>query len=135
MFVVRKRITYTGGAGAGQSGSPVPIFTISSGGSAWVSIGAHVATSLTGATATIALGVTGSTSLFIAATTATGLTTSAANWVDATPDAAGIAVPAALKDIQVDADIINTIATANVTGGVIDYVLMYVPVTPGTTFV
>jgi len=135
MVVVRKRITFTGAAGAGAVGS-VTIFTMSSGGAALIGfITAHVQTSLTGASATIALGVTGSTGLFIAATTATGLTTAAANWIDTTPDAAGVALPAAMKDIQIDASIINTIATQNVTGGVIDYTIGYIPIVPGATLV
>lgn len=133
LVIVRKRITYTGGAGAGAVGS-VAIFTISAGGAALITITARCATSLTGATATIALGVTGNTSLLIAATTATGITTSAPHWTSITPATGGIAVPAAMKDIQIDASILNTIAVAGVSGGVIDYTLMYVPLIAGTVF-
>jgi len=69
-----------------------------------------------GATATIALGVTGSTALFIAATDAVEIDINEF-WVDTAPDANGVALPAALKDIIITDNIIGTVATQNVNGG------------------
>lgn len=69
----------------------------------------------------------GSTSLFIGATGATGID---ANewWVSTTPTAAGIALPAATKDIVIAADIIATVADADVDAGVIEFVVWYRPI-------
>jgi len=75
---------------------------------------------------TLALGITGSTSLFVAATTAS---TIAINkfWVDATPDANGIALPAALINIVVTDNVIATVATADITDGTIRFDCWYLP--------
>ena len=132
---VIKTQTYAVGAGTGTAGTPVNLFTIT-GQVQIVGISAFCTTLLTesGATATIALGVTGATSLFVAATNAVEIDANEF-WIDATPDAAGIALPAAGKDILIAADIINTIAVTNVTGGVIRYVVYYVPVSSGSGLV
>lgn len=132
---VVKTQTYTGGAGAGLAASVVTLFTIT-GQVQVVGISAYCTTLLTesGATATIALGVTGSTSLFIAATNAVDIDANEF-WIDTTPDAAGIAVPAAGKDIIIDGNIINTVAVTNVTAGVIRYVVYYVPLSSGSGLV
>jgi len=82
--------------------------------------------SLAGATATLALGVTGSTVLFIAATTGTTITIGTF-WVDTVPDANGVAVPAALKDIAITDSIIGTVATAAVTDGTIRFDVYWLP--------
>ena len=123
----QKSITYTGAAGAGLAASPVTIFTVT-GEILVVAIVPFCTTLLTesGATATIALGITGSTSLFVAATDAVEIDANEF-WIDATPDAAGVALPAGLKDIVITADIINTIAVANVNAGVIRYSLYWMP--------
>lgn len=132
---VIKTMTYATGAGTGTAGTPVPLFTIT-GQVQVVGLSAFCTTLLTesGATATIALGVTGATTLFVAATNAVDIDANEF-WVDTTPDAAGIAVPAAGKDIVINADIINTIAVANVTAGVIRYVVYYVPLSSGAGLV
>lgn len=65
----------------------------------------------TAGTPTISLGVTGSPALFIAATTTTDIDVDEL-WVDTGPDANGVAVPAALKDIAITDDIILTVANA-----------------------
>ena len=111
-------VTFTGGAGLGAVGA-VPLFTVT--GEVLIEkIVPFCTTLLTEAvaTATLALGVTGSTALFIAATTAVDIDANEF-WVDTTPDANGIAVPAALKDIAITDDVIGTVATQAVNGGVL----------------
>lgn len=121
--------TYANTAGNGAIGA-VTLFTVT--GEVLIAyLTAFCTTSLTGATATITLGVTGKatvaqTPLFIAATTATGIT-SGLFWVDTAPDANGIAVPAALKDIVITDNILNDVAVADLTGGVIRYDCYWLP--------
>ncbi|MBI4496852.1 MAG: hypothetical protein HY689_02995 [Chloroflexi bacterium] len=67
-------------------------------------------------TATIALGVTGAVELFIAATTAVDIDANEF-WVDTAPDANGVALLAALKDIVITDNIIATVGAQNVNGG------------------
>jgi glutamate dehydrogenase/leucine dehydrogenase len=121
-----KTMTYSAVAGSGNVGS-VALFTVT-GEVLIVAMSAFCTTLLTesGATATIALGVTGSTSLFIAATNAVEIDANEF-WVDATPDANGIAVPAALKDIIITDNIINTVGATNITAGVIRYDVIWIP--------
>lgn len=121
---ISNTITFTGATGLGEIGT-VPIFTVT--GEVLVAVlSAFCTTLLGGATATLALGVTGSTSLFIAATTATDIDANEF-WNDTAPDANGIAVPAAMKDIQITDNIIGTVATANLTSGVMRFDLYYMP--------
>ncbi len=121
--------TYTDTAGNGAIGA-VTLFTVT--GEVLIAyLMAFCTTDLTGATATITLGVTGKvtvaqTPLFIAATIATDIDANEF-WVDTTPDAAGIAIPAALKDIVITDNILNDVATAGVTGGVIRYDCYWLP--------
>lgn len=112
--------TFTGAAGLGAVGS-VALFTVT--GEVLIErIVPFCTTLLTEAlaTATIALGVTGSTSLFIAATNAVDIDANEF-WVDTTPDANGIALPAALKDIVITDNIIATVAAQNVDAGAIRF--------------
>ena len=118
-FKATKTVTFTGAANLGAVGA-VPYFTVTDEvlverivPFCTVSLGEAAINS------TIALGVTGSTSLFIAATDA--VATIAANlfWVDTAPDANGVAVPAALKDIAITDNIIATVAVQNVNAGAI----------------
>jgi hypothetical protein len=104
---VTKTITFTGAAGLGQVGA-VPLFTLT--GAVWVTriIGYSTLTPVSAGGGTLALGVTGSTALFIAATTATGIVTGD-SWQTATPNASGLAVPAALKDVAIVTSIIGTV--------------------------
>lgn len=127
-----KTITFTGAAGAGAVGT-VALWTIA--GVVEVVSGpfARCTTSLTGATATVALGITGQTSLWIGATTATGITTSAEWWLSTTPTAAGILVPAALKEVVIDANVIITVATAAVASGVMTFDCFYRPLSSGAS--
>lgn len=125
-YRVSKLVTFTGATGLGEVGA-VPIFTVTG----EVIVVYLVPTCMAllteaAATATIALGVTGSTSLFIAATNAVDID-AGEFWVDTTPDAAGIAVPAALRDIAITANIIGTVAAQNVDSGAIRFDLWWRP--------
>jgi len=126
----RKTLTFTGAAGLGATGA-VPLFTITGLVNVSLIVG-RCTTSLTSAGGgTLALGVTGATTLFIAATTGTALTTTDKIWASATPQANGIAAPAALKDIVIGQDIIGTVAVANITGGVLEIDCYYLPLSAG----
>lgn len=130
---VTKTLTFTGGAGLGAIGN-VPLFT-TTGAVHIASIYGYVTVSLGGATATLALGVTGSTALFIGATTATGMTSTNNIWMSTTPTAAGLALPAAAKDILITADIVGTVATAAITAGTLTVTVYYLPVSAGASLV
>jgi len=131
----RKTLTFTGGAGAGLSGSAITLFTITGMVSVSLIVG-RCTTSLTSAGGgTLALGVTGSTTLFIAATTGTSLTTTNMIWMSATPTAAGLAAPAAVKDIVITANIIGTVAAADITAGVLEFDVYYLPQSAGAGLV
>jgi hypothetical protein len=117
-------VTFTGAANFGAVGV-VPIFTVT--GEVLVCYFVPSCTvDLTEAapTATLALGVTGSTSLFIGATTGTAIDATEL-WISTTPTAAGLALPAAMKDIPISANIIGTVAAQNVTAGAIRFDLWY----------
>lgn len=121
-----KAMTFSNAADLGAVGN-VPLFTVT-GEVLIVAMVPFCTTLLTeaGATATLALGVTGSTSLFIAATNAVDIDANEF-WVDTAPDANGIAVPAALKDIAITDNIVGTVGVQAVTGGVIRFDVLYIP--------
>ena len=114
-------VTFTGASGLGAAGTTTTFFT-TTGEVLILYIVPFVVLTLTqsGATPTLALGVTNATGLFIAATTATALATGEF-WTESTGGGtaeAGIAVPAALKDILISSNIIGTVGgTLNIDGG------------------
>lgn len=128
-YQATKSVTFTGAATLGAVGN-VPLFTVT--GEVLVRcITAYAVTTLTEAapTATIALGVTNSTGLFIAATGATTLATGEF-WTEATGAGtanAGVAVPAAMKDIAITSAIVGTVATQAVNGGVLRVDVLWEP--------
>lgn len=134
MAVARKTLTFTGGAGLGLSASPIPLFTLT--GAVYVEriAGWGVTTPTSAGGGTLALGVTGSTALFIAATTATTIA-SGKSWQTTTANATGLAVPATNKEILIAASIIGTVATADITAGVIEFVVYYRPASTGSALV
>tara|TARA_R110002167_G_scaffold72993_1_gene204810 strand:- start:211 stop:636 length:426 start_codon:yes stop_codon:yes gene_type:complete len=120
--VARKTITFDSGSGTGATGA-APIFTVT--GEVLVSkIIPYITTNLAGDSATLALGVTSGTADFIAATTATDMDADEF-WVDTAPDANSVALPAALQDILVTDNIIGTVATAAISGGVVDFTVYW----------
>ena len=119
-------VTFTGEATLGAVGA-VPLFTVT--GEVLVErLVPFCTVNLTEAapTATLALGVTCSTTLFVAATTATNIDANTF-WVDTGPDANGIAVPAALKDIAITDNIIGTVGAQAVDAGAIRFDLWWRP--------
>jgi hypothetical protein len=133
---VRKTVTLTGAAGLGALGTPtIALFTVTGMNSVALIVG-RCTTSLTSAGGgTLILGVTGSTSLFIGVTTGTALTTTNNIWMTTTPTANGLAAPAAVKDITITQNIIATVATADITAGVLEFDVYYLPLSPGASIV
>lgn len=82
---------------------------------------------LAGATATVEVGVAGQTAGIIAQTTATNLA-AGENWNDASPDTL-TEVSSAITEKIVRGNIIETIATANITSGQMFYVCAWFPLT------
>lgn len=126
MKVVRKTLTFTGAAGLGQNASPIPLFNITDAVYVERIAGWGVTTPTSAGGGTLALGVTGSTALFIAASTATAIA-QGKTWQTTTPNNTGLAVPATNKEILIAANIIGTVATADITAGVIEFVVYYRP--------
>lgn len=123
---VEKTVTFDGAAGSGAIGT-VDLFTVTE--SVMVKIIGVCSTNLVGATATLEVGVTGSTAGLIAQTTAT-LVTANELLHDATPDS-----PIELSSVMVEnivgngLDIFATVATANITAGVIKFICLWKPLT------
>ena len=129
-----KTVTFTGAANLGAVGA-VPIFTVT--GTVLVVYLIPLCTVLlteAAPTATLALGVTGSTSLFVAATTGTAIDANEF-WFSTTPTAAGLALPAALKDIPVAANIIGTVGAQAVDSGAIRFDLWWLGISSGSSVV
>ena len=123
-------ITFTGASGLGLAGSTTTFFTTT--GEILCSLVAYVASTLTEnlGTPTLTLGVVNSTSLFIGATTATTLATGE-YWTENTGAGtanAGIAVPAAMKDIIITSNVVGVVGgTNNINGGTLRLTLLWVP--------
>ena len=131
----KKTMTFAGGTvndpgDHDGTGDPATLFTVT-GGLVAVKLYARVVTALAGATATIEVGTTVSTASLIAQTTATNLAVNEV-WTDASPDLAAEA-DSTLK--VVSQSIIQTVGTANITSGVIEYTAIWKPLTEGATLV
>ena len=130
---VRKTYTFAGGAGTGAAGTVV-FFTITG----HVRVSRIVATCATDLTttgaATLALGVTGQTSIFIAATVATTIDANLI-WMSATATSGGLAEPAITLDTVITANIIGTVAAFDITGGSLNFLVEYVPITTNGSLV
>ncbi len=112
------------------TGNPATLFTVA-GGMVAVKVYARVVTAPVGATATIAVGTTVSNATLIASTTATNLAINEV-WNDASPDISA-ETDSTLRIVS--QNIIQTIGTANITAGVIEYVAVWKPITEGATLV
>lgn len=126
-------VTFTGAANLGAVGN-VPLFTVT-GEVLIVYLVPFTVLTLTEAlaTATLALGVTNATGLFIAATNAVNLLTGEF-WTEATGGGtaeAGIALPAALKEIVVSSNIVGTVGAQAVDGGTLRVDLYWLPLSSG----
>ena len=132
--------TFTGAAGFGAIGN-CTLFTVT-GAIHVVAINATVFTTVgvdggTGA-ASLSLGTTGTTTLFVAATTATLLTSTNKLWYSATPNANGIALPAAMKDIAVQQNLVAAVTSTGtqlINAGVLQVTVLWVPISSNSAVV
>lgn len=130
---LHKIVTFDGTANKGAIGF-VPIFNCQ-GLVEIVHIIPRCTLSLVGAGATISLGPSNSTTLLIPAFAAPSIVTGKF-WLDAgTGVYDNLAIPAALKNVAVEADIFATIAVANITAGVIDFEIIWRPIQAGAILV
>ena len=106
------------------TGNPADLFTIT--GMVQVKLFAIITTDLVGATATIKIGLAGDTAALIAQTTATDMDENEI-WHDGTPDKA-LELSTVITEKIITKDIIQTVATANITAGVIKYYCMWKPI-------
>ena len=124
-------VTFTGASGLGAAGTTTTFFT-TTGEVLICSIVPFAVATLTqsAGTPTLALGVVNSTALFVAATTATTLATGEF-WTEGTGGGtaeAGIALPAALKDIVISSNIVGTVGgTNNINGGTLRIDVYWLP--------
>ncbi len=128
---LKKTITFDGGTlnGIGDAdgtNNPFDIFTVT--GNVIVKVIGVCTTDLVGASATISVGVTADTDGILPTTTAPDITAGEI-WHDATPDS-----PIELSSVMVEkiiangADIIGTVASADITAGVIDFICLWKPI-------
>ena len=116
--VVRKRITFAGGSGTGAVGTVAALTSI---GVVWIeSLNIHCVTGLTSSGGTISLGISGDTAAVIPVTTASDIDTGE-QWVDTVP--AKIDQP--IKDLTISDDLIFTVATADITAGVLEIEVIF----------
>ena len=123
----RSTVTFTGAANLGQAGTNTTIFTVT-GQIHVVSLTPYCTTDLTEAlaTATLSLGTATQAALFIAATNSVDIDANEV-WTALAPATRSLALPAALKDIEVNDNFIAAAAVHNTNGGVIRFDLLYVP--------
>lgn len=134
-LTAKKTMTFAGGTTNDPgdfdgTGNPATLFTVS-GGMVSVKLYARVVTALAGATATIQVGTTVAAGTIIASTTATNLAVNEV-WNDASPDISA-EVDSTLRIVS--QNIIQTVGTANITSGVIEYIALWKPITEGATLV
>lgn len=140
---VRKTLTFTGAAGAGQSGSPIPLFTLTGRvilerGTAYLTSGASAGGG------TLAIGPTADTTAIMRAIPADGGTgfpyyvqaTSGAgwreNWTDLIDSMGGGTTfdnSGYTRNITISQSIRGTVGTADITGGTLVVDLWYRPIT------
>jgi hypothetical protein len=121
-----RTITFDGASGSGATGT-VTVFTVT-GRVLLDALSIYCTTSLAGASAAMTLGVTGNTSVLLGSTTATNLTAGKL-WSNATPPTG---YGTAFGGNVVAANLIITISTAAITGGVVVVDALYRPLSsPG----
>ena len=106
------------------TGNPATLFTVT--GIVELTIIAVCTTTLTGASATLEIGTAITTAGLIAQTTATDIDVNEI-WHDTSSDAS-IELTSVAKRNIVSQDIIQTVATANITAGVIKYMIRWSPI-------
>lgn len=124
-----KTVTFAGGTANNMgdfdgTGNPYTLFTVT--GTVMMKLFATCGTDLAGASATVSVGVTGATAGLIALTTATDIDANEI-WHDATPDAR-VELSSVATEKIVNSNVIQTVGTANVTGGVLTYHCIWKPI-------
>ncbi len=123
--VVNKTKTFSNAAGSGAIGT-VDLFTVT--GTVLMKLFGICTTNMAGATATIEVGVAANTAGLIAQSTATDLIAGEV-WLDATPTTKIEAYSNATQFIVGNSPtVILTVATANLTAGVIEFYCIYQPI-------
>lgn len=131
---LEKTVTFAGGTADAigdidGANNPLTLFTVT--GTVKVKIYAVCTTKLAGASATLEVGIAGDTAALIAQTTAIDIDAGDL-WHDARPDKTiELSSVSTEKIIANGADIIMTAATANITAGVIKFILEWRPVGKG----
>ena len=121
---VEKTVTFDGGTENGigdEDGTNNPYTLLSVTGTVELSIIALCSTNLAGNTATVELGTSADTAELIAQTTATDIDAGEI-WHDASPDSS-VELTSVAKRYIVNDDVILTVGTANVTAGVIKFIV------------
>lgn len=110
---------------SGGTGTPATLFTVT--GTVIMRLMAVCTTTLTGAAGTVEVGIVGNTAAFLAQIVGTTLVAGEI-WNDATPTSA-IGVPADFPEYIIGngQDIVQTVATADITAGVIKYLCFWYP--------
>lgn len=122
-LIARKTRVFDGTAGKGAQGAST-LFTVT--GAVVADVFAVCTTNLAGALATVEVGIAGNTAALIAQTTATDID-SGEVWNDATPATVEVLSNSTGKIIGNGQDIIETVATADVTGGSVTYYCLWFP--------
>ena len=122
-LIVTKTIAYDGTAGKGAAGATT-LFTVT--GDALVTVLASCTEDLASGGGTIEVGISGNTAALIAQTTATTID-SGEIWNDASPATVEAFSNNSERIIVGGTDIIETVATADVTNGTLKYYCVWVP--------
>lgn len=127
-FRASKRMTFAGGTANDPgdydgTGNPATLFTVT--GDVLVYLIGQCKTNLVGA-ATLEVGLVGNTAILLAQIPNTTSLDAGMNYLDATP-AIGEGVAPIFNPIASGLDIIQTVGTANITAGVIDYYCFWRP--------
>lgn len=133
-FKTTKSIVFDGGAADDTgdfdgAGNPTTLFTIT--GTVLVAVFAVCSESLAGATATIEVGVAGLSNGVIAQTTATDIDAGQV-WVDASPS---LIQQLPNQQVVTDLDIIQTVGTADITDGTLEYYALWRPLSSDANLV
>lgn len=123
-LLATKIIAYNGTAGRGAQGATT-LFTVT--GTVLVTVFGVCTEDLAGANATLEVGISGNTAALIAQTTGTQIDVNEV-WNDASPSTVEPFATNVDKIIGAGQDIIETIATADVTDGTITYYCFWTPV-------
>lgn len=113
------------------TGNPATLFIVT--GTVLLRLLAKCTTNLAGASATVEVGTALTPAGLIAQTTATDIDAGEI-WHDTTPDASIEAATVLVQKI-VSQNVIQTVRTANVTGGVIQYTAIWYPLSDGASVV